>query len=825
MTYQLRQIAEILGIKNPVDPSRSISVLLTDSRSLVDPEHSLFFAITTPSGDGHRYITDLYNAGCRAFCVEHIEPQIREALPDADFLVVPSSTVALQEIARYHRRRFSIPVVGITGSRGKTTVKEWLYQLMSPDKNIVRSPRSFNSRIGVPLSIWELSDESELAIFEAGISKVGEMEPLRSLIDPTIGVLTSIAADHDDGFASIEEKIEEKASLMTGCTSVVYPADDARITDALDAVGYSGDTIGWSYSNPASPLFISSTARIGRSTLISCVIDADTRTTFTIPFTSRRDIDNAISCIAVMLALGYAPDFIASRTATLSPVGTRLEVIEGVNNCLLVYDSYTSDIHSLSPALDFMMRRTTALRSPAVILSDLSHEDLNPDLSYRRVAEILSRRGISRVIGIGEEISAHAKYFPADSCFYPSTSAFLTSASPGDFDSELILIKGAPRFNFELVAEMLEARQHETVLEVNLDNIVHNYNFYRAHLRPTTGIVCMVKAFGYGAGSYELAKTLQSQGAAYLAVAVADEGVDLRKAGITMPIMVLNPRVVNYKTLFAYNLEPEIYSFDMMDRLIREGEKYGITDYPVHIKFDTGMHRLGFLETDIPELITSLKNQSVLRPVSIFSHLAGADDPALDDYTLNQFDYFDRCYNALQPAFNHRILRHILNSTGITRFPDHQFDLVRLGICLYGIATMDDGSQADLRPVSSLYTSIISLKKWHAGTTIGYNCRGILHRDSTIATIPVGYADGIDRHFGNGNMQLFINGHRCPTVGNVCMDTMMIDVTDVDVAVGDSVEIFGPNIPVAELAQRLDTIPYEILTSISQRVKRIYFNE
>lgn len=821
MSYSLRQITDTLHLPAPAD-DREISVLLTDSRSLTEPEQSLFFALRTSAGDGHRYISDLYRRGVRAFCVDTLPD---EDMPGAVFLKVKSVTGALQAIARAHRASFTdVPVIGITGSRGKTTVKEWLYQLLGPDYDIVRSPRSYNSQIGVPLSIWEMTPSTQLAIFEAGISQTGEMSALENIIRPTIGIITCIDHEHDHGFSSVEEKITEKAILMRNCDCVIFNGDDRRIEHALDTVGCTAREIGWSHTDSERPLFISSVERRDKTSVIHySYLRRDG--SLTIPFTAKLDVENAISCLAVMLYLGIDKDVIAERMSALTRVGTRLQVMEGVNSCLVIYDSYTSDLHSLPLALDFMARRATTMRTPTVILSDLQHENLPPVKAYQQVARLLRQRGIERVIGIGEEISQYSRYFPADSQFFPSTASFMQSMSPGDFDHELILVKGAARFGFEQIADLLEARQHETVLEVNLDNIVHNFNSFRSGLRPTTGIVCMVKASGYGAGSYELAKTLQSQGAAYLAVAVVDEAVGLRDAGITMPIMVLNPRVVNYNTLFAYNLEPEIYNFEMLDRFIREAEKYGLTDYPVHIKIDTGMHRLGFLEQDIPMIIETFHSQKALRPVSVFSHLAAAEDPAEDDYTRSQFEYFDRCTAALQAGFRHHIMRHILNSSGITRFPDHQFDMVRLGICLYGIPTINDGSQDDLRPVSALYSTVISIKEWEAGTTIGYNRRGVLRRRSRIATVPVGYADGIDRHLGNGHMSVFINGHRCPTVGNVCMDQMMVDVTDAPCAVGDTVEIFGPNVPVTELAQALDTIPYEILTSISTRVKRVYYRE
>ena len=822
MKYSKSEICRILDLPQP-GTDRELTVLLTDSRSLTNPENSVFFAITTSNNDGHRYVAPLYETGVRTFVVTHI-PEEMEPVSDATFLVVPNVTRALQTIARHHRRRFSIPVIGITGSRGKTTVKEWLYQALCDTYSIVRSPRSFNSQIGVPLSVWELNDQTGLAIIEAGVSRQGEMATLREMIAPEIGIITNLDDEHDRGFSSRQKKCEEKVSLFTDCRCLIYCADDPMISAAVEKNCRPEIEIGWSTKNPDAVLAITAITKTDSASTLTFRY-LGTSAEAVIPFTDDARIHNAIHVLATMLFLNRPVDEIRKALAGLTPVMTRINVIEGVNDCMLIYDSYTSDLHSLTPALDFMHRRRSSEHSSTLILSDVMHETLPPNRIYQAIAELVRIRKIDRLIGIGPEFMRNSRYFDPSASFYPDTTSFLTSVSPGDFEKELILIKGSPAFNFERIVDMLESRQHETVLEVNLDAIVHNFNFYRSMVRPTTGIVCMVKASGYGAGSYELAKTLQSQGAAYLAVAVLDEGVDLRRAGITMPIMVLNPKVVNYRTLFAYNLEPEIYSIEVLEELIREGEKYGITDYPVHIKLDTGMHRLGFLEHDIPDLIDILRRQKVVRPASVFSHLSVADEPAQDAYTMMQFEIFDRCATMLQSGFRHHIMRHILNSTGITRFPEHQHDLVRLGICLYGIHTIDDGSQNALRPVSSLSTTIISIKEWDKGTTIGYGRHGLVTRHSRIATIPVGYADGINRHLGNGNMKVYINGTLCPTIGNICMDACMIDVTEADCKVGDRVEIFGDNVPVADIAKTLGTIPYEILTSVSSRVKRIYYRE
>ncbi len=824
MEYNISEIANILGVNDLKRPGLPIAQLLTDSRDLTYPLETLFFAITTSTGDGHRYISELYSKGVRNFVVSHIPPEA-EHLDDANFIVVDDTVAALQTIVARHRAKFEPPVIAITGSRGKTIVKEWLYQLLCRDYTIARSPRSYNSQIGVPLSVWQLDSGTNLAIFEAGISRPGEMAKLQKIIRPTIGIFTNIGVQHSDGFKSLAEKVAEKATLLRDCECVIFNGDDPLLSEYIVS---SGKKIAWSVSDSECPLYISSINNNGDGTtaVAYSYLQAPVQK-LVIPFTGRADIENAIHCLAVMLYLRVDPKEIAERISKLTRVGTRLEVIEGVGNCMLVHDNYTSDYSSLTPALNFMNRRQTADLTSTVILSDLMHDASEPSKLYCDVAELLRRKGVTKVIGIGHEISCHRDSFDENARFFATTGDFLAEMSPSDFKSELILIKGAPQFRFERIGEMLEARQHETVLEINLDAMVDNFNIFRSRLRPETGIVCMIKASGYGAGSHELAKTLQSQGASYLAVAVHDEGADLRQAGITMPIIVLNPTVENFKSIFTNSLEPEIYSLDFLRELIKEAERYDITGYPVHIKIDSGMHRLGFLKENMPELAELLVSQTRVVPKSIFSHLCAADDPMEDEYTLGQFAYFDECCDMLQAAFpEHHILRHILNSTGITRFPEHQHDMVRLGIGLYGIKTMHDGSQDDLRPVSSLHTVIISLKKWGPGTTVGYNRRGVLKRKSVIATIPIGYADGINRHLGYGNARMIVRGIECPTVGSICMDACMIDVTDVpDVRVGDRVEIFGENMPVDVLAETLSTIPYEVLTSISQRVKRIYYRE
>lgn len=811
-------------------PTTPQTVLLTDSRSLSDPENSLFFALITPMDDGHRYIRELYQRGVRRFVVSR--PLQEDAMPGAEIYHVADTLQALQELGAERRKEARIPVIAITGSRGKTMVKELLYQLLQPDYRVARSPRSYNSQIGVPLSLWDITPESTIGIFEAGVSRAGEMDRLSRMIKPDVTVITNIYDDHDEGFPSRTAKIAEKVRLIHGAEVVVYPADDTELAHAIksQAIGEQ-KLMGWSRKDRSASLFVSTESR-GGETRVTYMLHGRQPRRVTLPFTGNWQVENAITALAVMLLLEIPSQVLTQRMATLRPVGTRLQVSEGINRCLIVRDDYTCDFHSLLPALDFMARRRTAGLKMTVVLSDIAHDGMDATEAYAGIARLLKFRGVKRIIAGGAEISAFAHLFSDfDARFYPTVNDMYKAMTTSDFASELVLIKGTPSDVFDSFARQLEARTHETVLEVNLDALVHNYNFFRSHLKPSTGIVAMVKASGYGAGSYELAKSLQAHGAAYLAVAVLDEGVDLRQAGITMPIMVLNPKVLNYPQLFNNRLEPEVFDFDVLTEIIDAAMRAGIKGYPVHLKIDTGMHRLGFREEDLDRVIEIIQNQDAIRVCSVFSHLATADCLDMDEHTEAQLRLFDRCSSAIVEAFPERkILRHVLNTAGIVRYPEYQYDMCRLGLGLYGIPVVGNGLEDGLRPVSALKTVVISLRDYPAGTAIGYGRRTILDRDTTIATIPVGYADGINRHLGRGNCSFLVNGVPCPTAGNICMDLCMLDVGPLlraggSVKVGDKVEIFGPENPAAYLAEKLDTIPYEILTSVSPRVRRTYFRE
>ena len=803
MSYSIEDIATLMGAHRVGTAETHIDWLLIDSRSLTFPEETLFFAIRTQKNDGHRYIAELYRRGVRNFVVSQL-PEKPEA--DANYLQVPSPMKAMQRLAERHREEFSIPVVGITGSNGKTIVKEWLYQLLSPDYNITRSPRSWNSQIGVPLSVWRLSQQSELGIFEAGISEPGEMEALRDIIQPTIGVMTHLGSAHDENFGSREEKCREKLRLFHDAEALIYNADDETISDCIADIDFKGKLIGWHRKDFSA-----------------------------LPFIDTASIEDVIHCICVCRYLGVPEAVIQKRVQHLQPVAMRLEVKEGRNGCILITDTCNSDLGSLEIALDFMRRRPDASgRQRTLILSDIQQTGLTLTALYHRVAELVQQHGVQELIGIGTEISAGMSCVaeeqrPAAVHLFDNVNDFLSSTVFQQLQERVILLKGARDFHFEHIVDALVQRVHETTLEVNLSAVVNNLNYYRAFMRPETKMVCMVKASAYGAGAIEIAKTLQDHRVDYLAVAVADEGAELRRAGITANIMVMNPEMSSFQTLFEYHLEPEVYSFRLLDALVSAAEREGITNYPIHLKLDTGMHRLGFHPVqDLPELINRLHGQKALIPRSVFSHFVGSDSDDFDNFSAQQWELFRTAANQLQAAFSHHILRHICNSAGIEHFPERHCDMVRLGLGLYGVQPLQTSTPQShkgegLIPISTLKTTILQIRDVPAADTVGYSRKGHLTRDSRIAALPIGYADGLNRHLGCGHGYCLVNGQKAPYVGNICMDVCMIDVTDIDCHEGDTAVIFGPELPPTVLAEAIDTIPYEILTGVSPRVKRIYY--
>ena len=852
MKYTIEKITTLIGARRIGDTEAVVSWLLTDSRSLCFPEETLFFALRSGRNDGHNYIPELYRRGVRNFVVERGHFRLSDVtrvsdvtastgtgggLAGANILEVVSPLEALQRLAERHRDEFDVPIVGITGSNGKTMVKEWLYQLLSPYKIVTRSPKSYNSQIGVPLSVWLLGEQTEVGLFEAGISQPGEMQALRDIIQPSIGVLTSLGTAHQENFRSMDEKCQEKLSLFHDAKVVAYNSDDNVVSRCMRKSGYHGEKLSWSKEDPQAAMFIK---KIERRNTVSTLyyIYKGKEGTYHLPFIDDASVECSIAAAVVALYLGVTPEELDVRMSQLEPVAMRLEVKEGQHDCTLINDSYNSDINSLDIALDFMSRRPDQEgKSRTLILSDIYQSGVTPHELYHRVMELAVKRGVTKFIGIGKEIKRilaaegggqiagdqTAKLPGTVAFFFDDVEEFLRSEVFKGLRNEIVLIKGARDFGFDQITEMLEQKVHETILEVNLNAVVENLNHFRSYMKPDTKIICMVKADAYGAGAVEVSKTLQDHRVDYLAVAVADEGVTLRKNGITSNIMIMNPEMTAFKTMFDYDLEPEVYSFRIMDALIKAAEKEGITNYPVHIKLDTGMHRLGFDPVqDIDEVINRLKHQNAIIPRSVFSHFVGSDSDDFDTFSAHQFELFDTASKKLQSAFEHKILRHICNSAGIEHFPERQLDACRLGIGLYGVDSRDNHI---INTVSTLKTTILQLRHVPKDETVGYSRKGVLTRDSVIAAIPIGYADGLNRHLGRGKGYCLVNGQKAPYVGNICMDVALIDVTDIPCKEGDTVEIFGEHLPVTVLSDILDTIPYEVLTGVSNRVKKVYYQD
>lgn len=829
MSYSIDDIQKILAARwlQKSDPQAGVEQLLFDSRQVAMPSRSLFFALSGERLDGHRYLSDLYRAGVRQFLVS--QAVAVEHYPDANILQVKNTLQALQLLAQHHRSRFQIPVVGITGSNGKTVVKEWLWQLLSPDFHIVRSPKSYNSQIGVPLSVWQMKPEHTLALFEAGISKPGEMERLAPIIQPEIGLFTNIGPAHREGFRDDAEKIQEKMRLFDSARLLVVSVDNPAIAQAAKE---------WQNEAPARQLFTwSSTGLPADVQIIGIQTDADGFTqiraafrqmielaVIDIPFSDTASVENAIHCWAIMHLLGVSQKNIAERMRRLEPVEMRLELKSGVRHCTLVNDFYNNDLASLRIALQFARQQARTGRV-TLILSDILQSGLPASELWEQVAAAVQLQGVGRLIGIGPAIPAIQAFLPAgfDAAFYPETERFLQNIAAHDFHDELILLKGARPFEFERIARRLEQKAHKTLLEVNLTALVHNLNAYNRLLKPGTRTMAMVKAAGYGSGSAEIAKLLEFHRVDYLGVAYADEGIELRHAGVNLPVLVLNPEPASFDVMSRFRLEPEVYSLPILDDLIHFAGKE--KKLAIHLKLDTGMHRLGFEANDLPALIERLREYPNLKVESVFSHLSASDATQHDAFTHRQAATFRELSDRIGAALGYMPLRHICNTGGIVRFPEYHFDMVRLGIGLYGIDSA--GLQDQLRVVNTLKATISQIKEIAPGDTVGYNRNsGPLARPTRIATISIGYADGFLRLAGSGRYLVLVRGKRAPTIGNVCMDMTMVDVTQVPEArEGDEVVIFGENPSVQELAACLQTIPYEVFTNISERVKRVYWQE
>ena len=795
-----------------------IDRLSIDSRTLVLASKTLFFALVGERHDGHNYIQDLYKKGIRAFVIsETVDYSLFE---DCNFIFVSDSLTALQKLCAYHRKNYNYPVIAITGSNGKTIVKEWLYQVLNPFFRIVRSPKSYNSQVGVPISVWQMSQEDKLGIFEAGISMPDEMNSLQSIIQPTIGVFTHLGSAHRENFKSSRSLLLEKLKLFKSCDCIVYCSDDTLVDqEIVYQYEEEKELLSWSKTQRAS-LQILSEIGDGKNTEIKALYK-EKKKEIHLPFCDVASIENAIHCWLCLLHLGLSDKQIFEGMKDLQAVAMRLELKEGQNNCLLINDFYNSDFGSLSITLDLVNQHAKG-RKKIVILSDIFQSGFKIQDLYAQVSELLALKKIDKLIGIGNDISLLSKSFQCESIFYPTTEAFLKTIDSNVFNNEIILIRGARDFRFERISSALQYKAHRTILEVNMTAMVHNLNYFRSLLKPQTKLMVMVKAFSYGSGSSEIANLLQYHRVDYLAVAIADEGVELRTDGISTPIVVMNPELHSFETMIEYHLEPEIYNLSVLKSFETVLKMSGLKNYPIHIKLDTGMYRMGFCDSELDELIDYLRNNAHFHIRSVFSHLAGSDEEIHDDYTKSQIEKFEDWSKQIRSAFTYNIDRHILNTAGIERFSNAQFEMVRLGIGLYGVSAT---KQDQLMNVSTLKTTISQIKWVESGQTVGYNRKGKLNKKSRIGIIPIGYADGFDRRLSNGIGEVLVNGNIASVVGNICMDMCMIDLTNIKAEEGDAVIIFGDDYSLTKIAEKLDTIPYEVLTTVSRRVKRIYFQE
>ena len=826
MSYSIKQIAEIIGGEQlqAGQNNEVITHLLFDSRKTHFTSQSLFFALKGNRKNGHNYISELYEKGIRNYVIsDRIDISL---FPEANFILVENSVAALQQLASFHRNQFEIPIIGITGSNGKTIVKEWLYQLLHDDYQVVRNPKSYNSQIGVPLSVWQMNASHTLGIFEAGISQVGEMEKLEPIIQPTIGVLTNIGEAHNEGFAGKEQKFEEKIKFFENCDVIVAREKDIEEYNRRKDFFLGQKVLTWGESSSNS-IAINSITKTKTGTEIKLTYQSSP-VRFEIPFTDDASIENAITCSCVMLYLGYKEDAIAERIKNLQSVNMRLELKKGINHCLIINDSYVTDLSSLNVALNFLQDQNPGMKK-TVIISDFLQTGLDDQSLYSQVAALLLQHKVNRVIGIGEKIHVYLRDlfnpFSVEQDYFLSTEEFINHFRFSSLREETILVKGARVFQFEKIVRLLEQKFHHTVLEINLNAIAQNLKAFQSVLKPSTRIMAMVKAFAYGSGGAEIAGALQYHQADYLGVAYADEGVELRRSGIKLPIMVMNPEEDSFEAIVEYDLEPEIYSFELLKAFDLFIKKESVKNYPIHIEIETGMNRLGFSMEDVENLADYLLSTDSFKVQSVFTHLAASEEPQQDVFTLSQAKIFTKSYKQLEKKLGYKFLKHISNTAAVLRHPQQQMDMVRLGIGLYGVDSSGDG-KIDLQTVATLKATISQVKKIKKGESVSYGRKGIAAEDAVIATVRIGYADGFPRRLSNGKGFMYVNGRLAPVIGTVCMDMTMIDVSDVPgVKEGDEVIVFGKELPVEKLAQWAETIPYEIMTGISQRVRRVYYEE
>lgn len=814
------EIATIVNGRLTGSSDLLITEIVTDTRQLSVTEGLLFIALKGKNHDGHNFIGNLFDRGIRSFVVEKTPDNI-ERFKGVAFIEVVNSVDALQLLASYKRKSFTSPIIAVTGSAGKTVVKEWLADILGLITPVIRSPKSYNSQIGVPLSIMKLDDKYKLGIFEAGISMPGEMEKLQKVIHPDIGVITNIGDAHSENFHDNRNKAEEKLKLFIDSALIIYCSDHELIHESIrkNNILKSKELVDWSCKNEEAKIFVKkSTLQAGHTGVRMSFNGAEND--FDIPFTDRASVENAIMVASVCLALDAPIHIIKKGIAGLESVAMRMEMKSGINNCQLIEDYYNSDPGSLGMALEYL--KSQEGKNTTLILSDFVQSGRDEKDLYGEVAGLISKTGINKFIGIGNALVRNRTFFESGSKFFSSTDEFISIFNTSDFTNEIILLKGARIYEFEKIGKLLEKQIHQTVLEINLDAISHNLNEFRRHLNPGTRIMAMVKAFAYGAGPSEISALLEYQRVSYLAVAFVDEGVELRNSGVTLPVMVMNPDPSAYELMIKYSLEPEIYSQLSLEQFLVIASKHGLINYPVHIKIDSGMHRLGFMPEDVDILAERIRNQEYVKVISVFSHLAASEDSKLDDFSHHQVEVFLSAARKISDAIGYPFLRHILNSSGISRFPQYQFEMVRPGIGMYGVGHFED---LNLKTTGRFRTRITQIKKIKSGEPVGYGCADISENDRIIAILPVGYADGLNRKLGNRNGNLWINGSRVPIIGNICMDMCMADISGLDAEPGDEAEIFGENVSIDEIAAICQTIPYEILTSIPRRVKRVFFRD
>lgn len=820
MRLSSSDIAQITDGKLTGNPDLPVSDIITDSRRFSFTEELIFFAISGKNHDGHSFIDSLYRKGVKVFVVERL-PDDTGLYKDSAFIQTTNSIAALQRLAAYHRKSYMSPVISVTGSTGKTIVKEWLSDVLGLSAAVIRSPRSYNSQVGVPLSVLKLKDKYKLAIFEAGISEPGEMERLRSVIEPDIGVITNIGDAHNENFPDLPTKAKEKLKLFVNASMIVYCSDHEIIRELIlsDKLFRGKKLVNWSCKNRKAAIYIKNRTLTEGTTVLE-VEYLNNKYDFKIPFNDRASVENAMTVTAVCLALETSPEIIGKGLSTLVPVAMRMEIKAGINNCQLIEDYYNSDPGSLGMAIDYL--KGQGKMETTLILSDFVQSGRDEKDLYGEVAGLVKKNRINRFIGIGPGLSGSRSFFDREAEFYFSTDEFIQRFRPPMFRNEIILLKGARKYEFERIGKLLGKKVHQTLLEINLDAIAHNLNQFRRCLDPGTRIMAMVKAFAYGAGPAEIASLLEYHRVGWLAVAYTDEGIELRNAGVTLPVMVMNPDPVSLEQIIRYDLEPELYNFPTLEEFTNIASRHGLIDYPVHIKIDSGMHRLGFMPEDTDRLISSVKPAESVKIVSLLSHFAASEEPGYDSFTHKQAEIFIKTAEKIIEAAGYPILRHICNSSAIVRFPQYQLDMVRIGIGLYGAGSIKG---LTLKPAGRFKTRISQIKKVPPGEPVGYGCADVSDNERIIAILPVGYADGLNRKLGNGNGSLFIKGSRVRIVGNICMDMCMVDITGIDVKEGDEAEIFGRNITIDEMAGKCQTIPYEILTSIPGRVKRVFFRE